>query len=256
MKTIMLTLSRWAKSHVWLSRIFVVIGNLALIGLACLVGEMTRSLNLVFQSFWLTGAIVCAGVLGICYPRPFLQRKNRGFYARQKRFDIGLLSIGFFLFIVESNRQFTDILNVQQIFAIHRVAETNSIELDSCSNEKLVEIRQFMADKEFQTYSKKEKKQYLKSQVKELKRNSAGSDVGNVGLALLGILLGALIIMGAASLSCSLACSGATGMAYVVLAMGVAGGIAVAVALIKAGSKQKIKQPEVETIIERETTGS
>ena len=234
MKTIMLALSRWAKGHVWLSRLFVVMGNLALIGLACLVGEMTRSLNIAFQSFWLTGAIVCAGVLGICYPRPYLQKKNRGFYARQKRFDIGLLSIGFFAFIVESNRQFADVFPVQEIFAIHRTIDMRTIVLDSAASSQLASVKEFVESDEFQSFSKKEKKQYVKSQLKELRKTEPQNDGANGALILLGVLLGVVIIYAAAALSCSLACSGNGALAVLVLIGGVVGAIALVVAIARA----------------------
>jgi hypothetical protein len=232
-------ISYWARSHKWVARILIVVSFLLLNILGIITGKLLCDINTSLPDYVL---LIAAGIYGtflISYPG----KKGLSNYIKQKTCDFLLAASVYTMFVYMGN-------NALLIY-IHPVsnsafANTSSAPADSVKKDykPIKEFSASLKDAKGNFLKWRERKMFLKYQVKEIKKDNSLSTGAKVLLIVLSVAatLGLLYLVTA--LSCSLSCSGSDGLAALVLLGGLSLSIVLLIVLIRIilGVKKKKKR--------------
>lgn len=248
-------ISKWGKANPWKARIIITLSHLLLFPMAFLTGTLLRDTGLIFDRYWLTGAVVCCAVLFLFYPRKrHTSRDGRhAAYWRQKRFDFGVLAAGWLGLMLIANRDFQDVASVPSVFAVTGA----SVELSPPQDAMMYGAKEIASanahEKPLVLQSKKEKRKAMREQIREVRKDGELSSTAKAILVLLIIGLSAALWFGMASLSCTLSCNGQEGAALLVMLLGTVGAICLLIFGIRGvvgrkRNKQPVDKPDEQPV--------
>ncbi|MFM7839918.1 MAG: hypothetical protein ACKO6K_10145 [Chitinophagaceae bacterium] len=234
----LMTLSKWAHTHLWTARLVIVVAHLLLIILALFIGWQLQLLNINIPSVVLFSSIAIYLMAFAAYPR----QSERGtrwdkttFYIRQKACDAIILSTTV-LMIVQLSNEYTrtgrfNLLQGWQTTAYASFPVVGKIERNKT-------VLPLVHPKNTSATNSKLSWREQRKQIREnwrkvkayLKKTDSSDRAGLTFLSILGVF--ALLSL-LALLVCSLGCNGQEGAAIAVGVLGTAGVIALFILLMK-----------------------
>ena len=210
-------ISRWAKKHIWQSRLIIILIYVLLNAIGIFTGELLNELHVVIPELYLIVCIIFTITLWILYP----SRQNTkarittsALYVRRKLFDFSLGTVTFLMIIYAGN-------NWQHLFTkSESVQASNIIHLSKDSaiydNPLIKNFISLIKGMDAHKLTQREKLRLLKDQIKTIKHDKDTSSTEKTLLIILSVIIALGLLIGLAGLSCSISCSGSEGLALVV----------------------------------------
>lgn len=225
-------ISYWAKRHKWQSRIIIISSFIVLNFLGIITGLLLTQLGIHISPEFVFGCFCFFLVALAAYPS---KRKKepiksiKTFYVKQKSCDFLLAASTFCMLIYIGNKPESLFQYYPSLKAT--VTTVPSLPKDS-SGIRYKSIKEFsasMKDERGNTLKWKERKNLLKQQVREIKKDNTLSPGTKTLLTILSVLVALGLLFVVAALSCNLSCSGSDGAA---LLLGVGGTVLVIFLLV------------------------
>jgi len=240
----MKSISIWAKSNIWQSRMLIIVIYIFLNGIGITTGMLLSEINIHLPYAYFMALILITIILWINYPDKHQKRSfsSTSFYVRRKTFDF-LLGTVTFLFIVYAGNHLEQ-MNLETETATASVIVPLSKDSAILNHPLLKDFISSLKNREVSKLSQREKIKLIKKQIKAINRDSGTSKSDKTLLLILSILIAIGLISGLAALSCSIACGGAEALAVIVFAGGLFLIIFFLVRFIKHLNKPILKKEE------------
>jgi hypothetical protein len=213
-------MSHWAKNHKPAARLTIIASFLLFTVLGIMTGSLlddtgvsiSPTIMLIFICIYLAAVIA--------YPAKALKNRNSSaaaFYIRQKSCDLLLAASTFCMITGLSNRS-------ENLFSFSmplNAAITSGFSFPKDSSVKkfksIADFRASLKDENGKSLKWKEKKQFLKEQIRAIKKDKDVSNAGKVVLIILSVAVALGLLYLIAALACNLSCSGSEGAATLVM---------------------------------------